>query len=303
MTVGLVGTLMVVTFTGCQLARSWTPARLLALYVMGRASTCSLVESFRSAKNSAIQDTTTRRLLKTTRLVQNDPGGLELWETEHGPFWILSSSDMWFFCGMLAEQELDIYGAGVLGVQPGDIVLDCGANFGIYTRKALKSGARLVVAIEPAPDSIVCLQRTFAQEIRDGRVIVYPKGVWDKDDQLVLRIAPHIPWGDSFVLLAPGAKGPVVPLTTIDKLVLELKLARVDFIKMDIEGAERKAILGAQQTLARYKPRMAITIYHLPDDPTVVPLAVRRAVPSYRLQCGRCRYYRSHIQPEVMHFH
>jgi hypothetical protein len=44
------------------------------------------------------------------------------------------------------------------------------------------------------------------------------------------------------------------PLTTIDKLTAELKLERVDFIKMDIEGAEQRALMGAQQTLEKSPP-------------------------------------------------
>jgi hypothetical protein len=48
-----------------------------------------------------------------------------------------------------------------------------------------------------------------------------------------------------------------VPLTTVDELVSELKLRRVDF-KMDIEGAEKRALLGARRTLATYKPQLAM---------------------------------------------
>lgn len=302
LTAGLAGMLAVVCWGGYQLARFWTPARVLALYAIGRAPNCGLLGSLRSVKNTATHESAIRRLLKTARLVQNDPSGLELWETEQGPFWILPSSDMPLFCHMLAEQETDVYGAGALGVQPGDIVLDCGANFGVYTRKALKSGASLVVAIEPAPDIVACLQRTFAQEIRQGRVIVYPKGVWDREDQLVLHTASRNPWGDSLVLHTES-QGPRVPLTTIDKLVAELQLPRVSFIKMDIEGAERNAIVGAQRTLTRYRPRLAIAVYHRPDDPTAVPSAVWQAAPGYRLQGGPCEYQRSNIQLEVMYFY
>ena len=59
-------------------------------------------------------------------------------------------------------------------------MLDGGANVGVYTRKALDAGAKQVVAIEPGPENIACLRKTFGQEISEGRVIVYPKGVWTR---------------------------------------------------------------------------------------------------------------------------
>ena len=77
----------------------------------------------------------------------------------------------------LAEQKRNIYGTGI---RRGDIVLDAGANVGVFTRKALWAGASKVIAIEPAPENLECLRRNFAAEIADGRVVVYPKGVWDK---------------------------------------------------------------------------------------------------------------------------
>jgi Methyltransferase FkbM domain len=60
-----------------------------------------------------------------------------------------------------------------------------------------------------------------------------------------------------------------------------LKLPGVDFIKMDIEGAERHALAGASRLLATYKPRLAICIYHGPDDPEVVPRVIRAANGTY----------------------
>ena len=68
---------------------------------------------------------------------------------------------------------------------------------------------------------------------------------------------------------------------TLDEVVHELKLDRVDFIKMDIEGAERHALAGARKLLAAHKPRLAICIYHAPDDAEAVPRAVFAANNSY----------------------
>ena len=72
--------------------------------------------------------------------------------------------------------------------------------------------------------------------------------------------------GDSFVLGRNQANKVKVPLTTIANLAIELKLPRVDFVKMDIEGAEKEALRGGAETIRRYHPRMAIASEHLPDD-------------------------------------
>jgi FkbM family methyltransferase len=151
---------------------------------------------------------------------------------------------------VLAEQDQGIYGEGEHFVHRGDIVFDCGADYGSFTRSALRAGAAVVIAVEPAPYKEECLRRTFATEIQQGRVVVVQKGVWNKEDTLTL-------YGDSLVQHRT-ANGPVVPLTTIDKLAADLRLARVDFIKMDIEGAEKQALEGGRQTIKKFKPRLAI---------------------------------------------
>ena len=46
---------------------------------------------------------------------------------------------------------------------------------------------------------------------------------------------------------------------------------RVTFIKMDIEGAEREAILGAKKIISEQKPKLAISVYHHPKDILVLP--------------------------------
>lgn len=81
-----------------------------------------------------------------------------------------------------------------------------------------------------------------------------------------------------------------VPAVTIDDVVEEQHLGRVDFIKMDIEGGEVDALRGAEGTLKRFTPRLAISAYHRPHDlPDIVAL-IRQACPDYRL-------YLSHKPP------
>lgn len=60
----------------------------------------------------------------------------------------------------------------------------------------------------------------------------------------------------------------VVTLDAIDNV---LKGRRTSFIKLDIEGAEYQALLGAKETIKKYKPRMAISVYHKPQDIIEIP--------------------------------
>ena len=273
------------------------------MVLAGRSPHCPLAQAVKSAENRRELTEIKDRILAASRLVEEDAGGFRLWETPKGRYWIPKGSH-YILPFNLAEQERAIYSQGEISVREGDVVLDCGANVGVYTRQALDAGAKLVVAIEPAPNNIECLRRNFAAEIAGGRVILYPKGVWDKDDSLTLHVDPDNSAAASFFWHEEGWTSVLeVPLTTIDKLVRELSLERVDFIKMDIEGAETRAITGGRETLARHRPRLAISAYHAPDHPVTIPAAVRSAWPGYRMQCGVCSEAEGRLRPDILFFH
>jgi FkbM family methyltransferase len=280
----------------------YPPIRLAALAAAGRTTVCPFSHAIRSAANLSDQIDRHRRIVKASRMTETDPAGYHLWDTPHGRYWMPAGSD-YALPWDLAEQERRIYGTGARAVQKGDVVLDCGANVGVFTRVALSSGARLIVAIEFAPENLECLRRNFAGEIRDGRVVIYPKGVWDKDDVLTLTVDPTNSAADSVVMHPEKShEGPRVQLTTIDKLVSELKLDRVDFIKMDIEGAEKQALAGARETLAKFHPRLSLSAYHRPEDPQKIPELVLAGWSGYRMECGPCTDAKTLVRPDVLYF-
>ena len=96
----------------------------------------------------------------------------------------------------------------------------------------------------------------------------------------------------------------VLPL---DEIVDELKLERVDFIKMDIEGSEREALQGARKTLARFKPRMAICTYHMRDDVIAIPTVTKEAYPGYQIHAKDIEAMRTssgvEFRTKVLFFH
>ena len=70
----------------------------------------------------------------------------------------------------------------------------------------------------------------------------------------------------------------VIPL---DAYVRENNIPRVDFIKLDVEGAELDILKGAKTTIARFKPILAISAYHKPDDFWVLMNYIKSVRPDY----------------------
>src|SRR5437867_3424418 len=164
-------------------------------YLHGRAGNCTLAESFEGEALSRLQSQNVNELHASGRVLRAD-GAYSLRSTPFGDFWVPTASGHAILYD-LGEQKRNIYGTRIA---PGDVVLDAGANVGVFTRKALWAGASKVIAIEPGPENLECLRRTFAAEIADGRVILYPKGVWDKDDILKFAVDPSNSAKDSLVM-------------------------------------------------------------------------------------------------------
>jgi hypothetical protein len=70
---------------------------------------------------------------------------------------------------------------------------------------------------------------------------------------------------------------------TIDDFVRRYSLGRVNFIKMDIEGAESHALTGASDTIRRFRPRLAISAYHSLDNSVELASKISEIERSYRL--------------------
>ncbi len=215
---------------------------------------------------------------------------LDQFETSEGKFWIEGGQ------GELLEFLLTEIFAGHdyenqdVEIRPGDVVIDCGAHIGVFTRYALKRGARRVIAIEPVPSNLACLERNLRDEIRAGRVTVVRAGVWHEAAELTIDLHAENSGAHSFArdqLRTPRTI--TLPVRPLQDIVEELDLEQVDFIKMDIEGAERHALRGAERTLQRFKPRMAICTYHKGDDPSVIPDVVRRIHPGYQFALALCK--------------
>jgi FkbM family methyltransferase len=206
----------------------------------------------------------------SVKKIDRDPRtGLELWETSHiGRLWIPGPGEDVIAHLQWEQMGQKVYDHPQARVRAGDIVIDCGAHIGGFTRVALRAGARTVVAVEPQQANILAFRKNFEEELKKEQVILISKGVWDRTGKLALHLAPS---GDSHsVVFKSAGEDEYIDAVTIDELVEGLKLPKVDFIKMDIEGSELKALQGARRTIQTLHPRLAISSYHQPGDPAAI---------------------------------
>lgn len=104
------------------------------------------------------------------------------------------------------------------------------------------------------------------------------KGVWDKDTSLYF-IENENDSAGSHVTESIHGKGTKIQAVSIDSI---LDGKRVTFLKADIEGAEEKALIGAQKTIEKWKPKIAIAVYHTNEDIIKIPSILLRYNPLYR---------------------
>jgi FkbM family methyltransferase len=175
----------------------------------------------------------------------------------------------------------------------GGIVLEAGSWIGDFAAYASAKGAE-VYAFEPADETYEYLLQTAKL---NKNIHPVKKGLGNaKTVEVLLKgessIGNRIASGDE-----PGGERQRVEITTIDDFVKENHLERVDFIKADIEGHERYMLEGAQETLKKFAPKLALCTYHLPDDPEVLEGLIKKANPAYNVVQKQKKLYASVPRP------
>jgi FkbM family methyltransferase len=164
--------------------------------------------------------------------------------------------------------------AGLLAYGDDEVYIDGGAFDGDSIRlfSARVDGRyERIYAFEPDPKTFAALKQNFASE---PRIEPINAGLYHYAG--TLRFRDDASRGALFA--ADG--GIEIKVTTIDEVVGE---GRVTFIKMNIEGAEIDALNGAQRTIQRWRPKLAISAYHRPSDLWRIPRLVRRLSEDYGL--------------------
>ena len=150
-------------------------------------------------------------------------------------------------------------------IKKGDVIIDCGSYVGQFTILAayLVGKEGKVIAFEPDPKNYAQLLKNIEL---NGLENIHPinKGVWNANAKLEFHQQGNC--GSTLCATTDKKKeGKItsVYVVSLDNIIKELKLDTIDFIKMDIEGAELEAIEGGKDMVKRYQPTLAIASYHL----------------------------------------
>ncbi len=149
-------------------------------------------------------------------------------------------------------------------VRPGDVVLDIGANIGIFTillARWVGSGGH-VYAFEPAVETRAVLQDHLILNHVADRVTIIPDAISDAPGRSLFHTVGTS--GENTLSpkhsRLPAANSAEVTVTTIDAFCLERGIVP-SFIKIDTEGYEIHALRGAREILARHSPPLVVELH------------------------------------------
>lgn len=168
---------------------------------------------------------------------------------------------------------------------PGNVVIDAGGCFGdtaIYFAKSVGPAGH-VYSFDPLPQHGKVIQHNICQNMVEKTVTYVPYAVGESANGLspdASAAAHSNEAAPGFSMLHTRAEFPV---TSIDDFCESNALHRLDFVKMDIEGFELKALKGAQRSIKQFQPALAISLYHKPEDLFEIPLWIKSTFPNYSL--------------------
>jgi FkbM family methyltransferase len=171
----------------------------------------------------------------------------------------------------LLQQYLLPHEGKDIEVGPADVVIDAGGCWGdtaLYF--ACKSGSEGAVYVyEFDPDNLKLFHKNMQlNPSLASHVHLQEHAVWKTAGE-ILRFTTN---GPASRLVGEGEHADAQTSTdTIDQLVEREKVKKLDFIKMDIEGAELDALQGAEQAIRKFTPKLAISIYHRPEHFWQIP--------------------------------
>jgi len=180
------------------------------------------------------------------------------------------------------------YEFGNVKLNSEDVVFDLGANFGLFSSLAIAKGCD-VYAFEPT----FRVYSQYLMKLLDENIHVYNDAISNVTGNSLFKCFKDKSSCNRLYNEFDKKEDCLMPVSTItvDDFVLKKGLNKVDFIKADIEGAERLMLDGARMTLREFAPNLAICYYHKLDDLKVLRNKIMEANPKYEIDVAYKKIY------------
>lgn len=166
---------------------------------------------------------------------------------------------------------------------PGMVIIDGGIQegFELPYYMAHTAGTAQIVCVDPSGFErlgpfVAATVQHFAKQFT-----VVPRALWSLTGDVALPVLDGIVVGQFKDFNEAGFPEVVLPCDTIDNIVQQQGLTAVDLIKLDVEGSEPQVLRGMRETVAKYRPQLAISVYHWPEHMWELPLELMRTLPDY----------------------
>ena len=176
------------------------------------------------------------------------------------------------------------YQYGDVRIKPDDVVIDAGANMGVFSLFAAKRGA-FVHAFEPQRSCYDVLKSHISMNSFGESIVPWELALAEKRGVVEFSsLEGTLDSGATMIQsrVRENRSSFTVNCISLDEWASENGIGKIDLIKADIEGAERLLLKGACNTLREQKPKLCLCTYHLHDDPEVLKNLILQANPSYR---------------------
>ena len=181
-----------------------------------------------------------------------------------------------------------------------DIVIDAGGCEGYYSRYALNMGAAKVIIFEPCSELAEGLKRTFKNEIDLGKVIVIEKALGKEAHKDILYINKNM-----FCAAKINNFGEVYDIekdifvSRLDDVLQEVGISHIDILKMDVEGAEVDAVIGAKNIIRKCHPKLIIATYHSYYNSIRIHSICKKLYSEYKCNLYGCYQYKRPWRPYI----
>jgi FkbM family methyltransferase len=166
---------------------------------------------------------------------------------------------------------------GIMAFNKPITFVDGGAYDGDTLRHLTAKGVEVThwIAFEPDPGNFALLSKHAKKTSKISTL--FPCGLNDSTKHLSFEATAGT---SSHLSNSTGTSTMIIPCVALDDVIQGLP---VDYIKLDIEGAEQDALLGMRKTISAYQPNLAVSTYHKPEDLWAIPNKMHELSPNSKL--------------------